>query len=144
MGDVVFNTALGRVLALVEQSIDTENLIAVPIEAADIEYDDDIRRYDTLEELLSGSSNEQLDMGRKVLTGITVTTDDNNYSRSASCNNIVWPDATGAEVAKLVIVHSPALEDASAIPLVALDFSVVPTGVEITGQVSAPGFFRAS
>jgi hypothetical protein len=72
MANIVFNIALGRVRELYNRakSNDPVNsaIVLVPIETTGLETDAVLKDKDTLADVLSGTTNEQLTMGRKVLT----------------------------------------------------------------------------
>src|SRR6266704_29866 len=104
-------------------------LIAVPIETTGIVTDAVMRDYHDLQILLAGASNEQTTMGRKTLTGVTVTVDDTNDRVAVDSADIVWTGATGNPISAIVICYVPdnaAPNDATTIPLTKYDFAIVP------------------
>jgi hypothetical protein len=142
---IVFNTALGRVAYLASLPAANDGLIAVPIETTGIVSDATMRDYHDLQTLLAGASNEQTTMGRKPLTGVTVTFDDTNDRVSVDAADIVWTGATGNAISAIVICYDPDTTtgtDADLIPLTKHDFSVVPDGSDIAATVA--DFFRAN
>lgn len=147
MADLVFNVAKGRAAHYASLPAANDALIVVPLEAAGLEADATLADHDTLTALLVGASNEQATMGRKTLAGVTVTVDDANDRVDVDASDIVWAAAAGAEVGALVVCYDPdagAGDDTSLIPLTKHDFSVVPSGGDVTAQLAAAGFYRAS
>lgn len=153
MADLVFNIAKGRVHQLVKNVDDgnpaNSRLIVVPIETSGIEADATLRDHNDLAALLAGTSNEQSTMGRKTITAamITITVDDTNERVDIDMDDIVWTGATGNAISALVVCYDPdntAGTDADLIPLTKHDFVVTPDGSDITAQVNAAGFYRAS
>lgn len=119
----------------------------VPIETTGIEADATMKDYDDLASLLAGSSNEQTTMGRKTITSVTVTVDDTNDRVDIDFADQVWTGATGNAISKLLVCYDPDTTtgtDSTLVPLTAHDFVVTPDGSDVTAQVAAAGFFRAS
>jgi hypothetical protein len=147
MADTVFNIAKGKVAYYAGLPAANDALIAVPIETTGIETDAVLRDYDNLSVLLAASNNEQTTMGRKTLASVTVTVDDTNDRVDVDCADITWTAATGNAISALVVCYDPDTTtgtDTDLIPLVKLDAVVTPAGGDITYQVAASGFFRAS
>ncbi|MFE0651041.1 hypothetical protein ACFVZH_20870 [Streptomyces sp. NPDC059534] len=145
MGNIVFNTALGKVAALAALPAASDALIAVPLESAGLVADATMRDYDDLATLLAGASNEQTTMGRKTLTGVTVTVDDTLDRVAVDCADITWTSATGNAVGAVVICYDPDTTtgtDADLIPLTKHDVTLTPDGSTFSLTVS--DFFRAS
>lgn len=144
---IVPNIAKGRVAELAKLGAANDALIAVVIEASGVAAEATIKDYDTLADLLAGSSNEQTTMGRKTLASIVVATDDTNDWQTVDCADIVWTAATGSATALLVICYDPDTTggtDADLVPLVVDSFTVTPAGGDVTYTVNAGGFYRAS
>lgn len=153
MADFVFNIAKGRVHQLAKNVDDgspaNSRLIAVPLESAGLEADATLKDHDDLAALLAGTSNEQTTMGRKTIAAanIAITVDDTNERVDIDIDDLVWTGATGNAVGAIVICYDPdntSGTDADLIPLTKHDFSVTPDGSDITAQVNAAGFYRAS
>ena len=139
MANLVFNAALGRVSYLASLPAANDALIAVPIETAGIVSDATMRDYHDLQSLLAGASNEQTTMGRKTLSGVTVTVDDTNDRVAVDSADIVWTGATGNPISALVICYVPdvtAPNDATAIPLAKFDFPITPDGSDVAATVA--------
>ncbi|WP_108990444.1 hypothetical protein [Streptomyces coelicoflavus] len=144
MADLVTNFGKGRHVhyaAQAQAGTGGAQLVAVVLEATGLEGDDALQDYDTLAALLAGASNEQTVMGRKTLTGVTVTVDDTGNKTSWTAGDLVWADATGNPTGKIVIVFDPtgAGTDADLLPLTLHDFVVTPDGTSITASVGAGG-----
>jgi hypothetical protein len=139
VANIVFNVALGRVAYYASLPAANDGLIAVPIETTGIVGDATMRDYDDLATLLAGASNEQTTMGRKTLTGVTVTVDDTNDRVAVDSADIVWTGVTGNPISALVICYVPdntAPSDATTIPLAKFDFVIVPDGSDVTATVA--------
>lgn len=145
MANITFNVALGRVAHYASLTAANDALVAVPIEATGIVADSVMRDYDTLADLLAGASNEQTTMGRKTLTGVTVTVDDTNDRVAIDCADITWTAATGNPISALVICYDPDTTsgtDADLVPLTKHDLSMTPDGSTYTLTIA--DFYRAS
>ncbi|MEV4424052.1 hypothetical protein AB0K23_01485 [Streptomyces sp. NPDC049602] len=145
MANIVFNVALGRVAALAALPAANDALIAVPLEATGLVTDATMRDYDDLATLLAGASNEQTSMGRKTLTGVTVTVDDTNDRVAIDCADITWTAATGNVVGAVVICYDPDTTtgtDADLVPLTKHDVTLTPDGNNFT--LSVADFYRAT
>ncbi|RSS59800.1 hypothetical protein [Streptomyces sp. WAC01280] len=145
MSNLVFNTALGRVASLAALPAANDALVAVPLEAAGLVTDATMRDYDDLASLLAGASNEQTTMGRKTLSGVTVTVDDTNDRVAVDCADITWTAASGNAVGAVVICYDPDTTggtDADLVPLTKHDVTLTPDGNNFT--LSVADFYRAS
>jgi len=137
--NIVFNVALGRVAYLASLPAANDALIAVPIETAGIVGDATMRDYHDLQTLLAGTSNEQTTMGRRTLTGVTVTVDDAADRVAIDSADIAWTGATGNPISALVICYVPdntAPNDATTIPLAKFDFAITPDGSDVAATVA--------
>lgn len=144
MADLVTNIGKGRHVyyaAQAQAGTGGAQLVAVVLEATGLESDDLLQDYDSLAALLAGASNEQTAMGRKDLTGVTVTADDTANQASWTAGDLVWADATGNPTGKIVICFDPtgSSADSALIPLTLHDFAVTPDGTSITASVDADG-----
>lgn len=152
MANFVFNVAKGRVAELYNRvdSNDpaTARLVIVPLEASGLEAQSALEDSVSMAEVLDGATNEQTTMGRKYLTDADIAAlaaDHTNNRMDVDIPDIVWTAATGNAVGALVIGYDPnSSADSAIIPLVHLDFAVTPDGSDITAQINAAGFFRAS
>jgi hypothetical protein len=145
VANIVFNIALGKVAYYASLPAANDALIAVPIETTGIVGDATMRDYDDLQTLLAGASNEQTTMGRKTLSGVTVTVDDTNDRVALDSADIVWTGVTGNAISAIVICYDPdatAGTDADLIPLTKHDFAIMPDGSDIAATVA--DFYRAA
>ena len=154
MADFVFNIAKGKVAeyaARVNANDPTNSVLTVIVlETTGLEADAVLVDYDTLAAITAGGSTEPENSGyvRKELTAATVTVDDTNNRVDVDIADQTWTAvAAGDTWSKLLICYDPDSTggtDSAIIPLVCLDFAVTPDGSDITVQVNAAGFFRAS
>jgi hypothetical protein len=154
MADFVFNVAKGRVRTYYDNvdgnSPANSALIVVLLESSGLEADATLKDYDDLSALLAGASNEQTTMGRKTLTDTDLSAsaqDDTNDRLDLDIPDQTWSAATGNAVGKLLVCYDPDTTtgtDTTLVPLTAHDFSITPDGSDVTAQIAASGFFRAS
>lgn len=147
MADFVFNIAKGKVKYYAELPATNDALIIVPIEATGVEVDDTLNNYDDLLTLLAASNNEQATMGRKTVSAATVTVDDTNNRVDIDIADQTWTAATGNAVSDLLVCYDPDTTggtDSTVIPLTCHDFAITPDGSDVTAQINAAGFYRAS
>lgn len=147
MTDFAFNVSKGKDAYYASLPAANDALVAVPIEATGVESDAVLKDYDNLSALLAAASNEQTTMGRKTLTGVTVTTDDSGDKQVVDFADPTWTSATGNATAKLIVCYDPDTTggtDADLIPLYGLDFVATPAGGDITYQVNAAGVASTS
>jgi hypothetical protein len=153
MANFMCNIAKGRLVEFYNrvENNDPANsaFIVVPIEFAGVESDATLMDKDTLADFLSGTTNEQTTMGRKVLTDADLAAlpapDDVNDRYSINLPNVVWSAATGNRISDLLICYDPDTTsgtDANIIPCMMFDFDVTPGGSDI--QATGAEFHRAS
>jgi hypothetical protein len=159
MANFVFNISLGRVAELYNR-VDTDDpadsaLVVVLLAATGIESDATLKDKDTLAAVVAGATNEatNTNYARKVLTQADLAAfapDDANDRVDLDIADQTWTavaaDGTGA-VGALLICYDPDTtggDDTAIIPLTKHDFSVTPDGSDITAQIAAAGFYRAS
>lgn len=147
MADLVFNIAKGRAAELAGLSASDDALILVPLEEDDLADDATLVDMDSLDAILSGTTNEQTTLGRKTLANVTVTVDDVNDRVNIDADDVVWTSASGNAIGAVVICYDPDTTggtDADLVPLVKLDAAATPSGGDITLQFDAEGFYRAA
>lgn len=159
MADLVFNIAKGRVAELYNR-VDTNDpansaLIVALIASSGVESDAVLRDKDTFTDLVSGATDFATNTGasRKTLTDSDLTAfapDDTNDRVDLDIPDQTWTavanDGTGA-ISDLVIGYdndTTGGTDANIVPMTLHDFAVTPDGSDITAQIAAAGFFRAS
>jgi hypothetical protein len=159
MANFVFNIALGRVAEYYNRvkTNDPANsaLVVVLLAATGIETDAVLKDKDDVAALVAGTTNESTNTGyaRKILTDadlVALTPDDSGDKMDVDIPDQTWTavanDGTGA-ISDLVIGYDPDTTsgtDSSIIPLTLHDFAVTPDGSDITAQIAATGFYRAS
>lgn len=152
MADGVFNIAKGRVAYYATLPAANDALIVVLLKSAGLVSDATLVDYDDLAALLAGASDEAdfTNYVRKTGASVTVTVDDTNERVDCDLADITWTAAGGASnntIAKLIICYDPDTTggtDSSIVPLTHHDFSVTTDGSDLTAQIAAAGFFRAS
>ncbi len=153
MAAIVMNVAKGRVVELYRRvkSNDPANsaIVAVPIETTGLETDAVLRDKLTLADFLSGTTNEQTTMGRKVLTDAELAAfpgpDTANDRYDVSVPLHIWAGATGNAISKILYCYDPDTTggtDADLIPLTLHDYAATPDGGDLA--VLASIFFRGS
>lgn len=156
MADFVFNIAKGRVAELYNRVDlnDPANSVLVVV-AIDANGDTDATMKDRAElgALLGGTANECTNSGyaRKVLTDADVVAfgaDQANDRVDIDIPDQTWTAvAAGTAFTDLVICYdsdSTGGADTAIVVLTLHDFAVTPDGSDITAQIAAAGFFRAS
>lgn len=156
MADFVFNIAKGRVAELYNRvkSNDPANsaLIIVVIDANG-DTDAAMKDRDDLAALLGGTANEvtNTNYARKTLTDADLAAfapDDTNDRVDLDIPDQTWTAvAAGTAWTDLLVCYDPDTTggtDSAIIPLTCHDFPVTPDGSDITAQINAAGFFRAS
>ena len=156
MADFAFNIGKGRAVELYNRvdSNDPANsaLIVVIIDAAG-DTDATMQDRDDLAALLGGTANEVTNSGyaRKTLTDADLTAfapDDTNNRIDLDIPDQTWTGvAAGTAWTDMLVCYdndTTSGTDSSIIPLSCHDFSVTPSGTDITAQINAAGFYRAS
>lgn len=153
MANIVFNIAKGRVVEFYNRvkSGDPADsaLVLIPIETDGLESDAVLIDKDTVADVLSGDTDEQTTMGRKVLTAAELdafpSPDDGNDRYDVSLPEVVWENATGNDISKILVAYHPDTaegDDSDMIPLTLFDFAITPDGSDVTMEAGV--FFRAS
>lgn len=157
MANLVFNIALGRVAELYNR-VDTNDpansaLVVMVLATSGIEADATLRDLDTVAALVAGTTNEVTNSGyaRKVLTDADIVAfapDDANDRVDLDIPDQTWTGvAAGDGWNDIVIAYdndTTAGTDANIIPLTLHDFVLTPDGSDITAQIAAAGFYRAT
>lgn len=145
MADFVFNISKGAVAEMVRDS--AANLLILLLKTA--EADATMKDYDTVADLVAGTPDEAdfTDYARK--TGITgtITVDDTNDRVDIDAPDQTWTGAGGASnntLTDLVFAYQNAAADATRIPCTNHDFAVTTDDSDLTAQLNASGFYRAS
>lgn len=145
MATFTFNTALGKVGYYASLPATNDALVLIPLEESGLETDTVLRDKDDFAAVVAGTTNEQTSVGRKTLTGVTVTVDDANDRVNVAFSAVSWPAPAGNKVGAFVIGYIPdttAPSDAAIIPLTKHDLSWTPEGIAFA--LNAGDFFRAT
>ena len=153
MANYVFNIAKGRIVELYNrvENNDPANsaIIAIPLETTGLEAQAVLQDADTLTAVIAGTTNEQITMGRKVLTDADLAAlpapDDVNDRYSLNLPNVVWLGATGNAISQVLIAYDSDTTggtDAGIVPLMVFDFVQAPNGSDI--QATGGEFHRAT
>ena len=157
MADFVFNIAKGRVAELYNRVAlnDPANaaLVILVLATTGVETDATLKDVDTVTALVAGTTNEVTNSGyaRKTLTDADIAAfapDDTNDRVDLDIPDQTWTAvAAGDGWNDLVVTYDSDTTggtDANIVPLTQHDFVVTPDGSDITAQIAAAGFFRAS
>ncbi len=157
MADFVFNIAKGRVAELYNR-VDLNDpansaLIIVAFNAGAM-TDATARDYDTLAAIEADAAAAEVTntgYARKTLTDADIVAfapDDTNDRVDLDIPDQTWTAvAAGSAWTDLVVCYdsdTTAGTDSNIVPLTWHDFAVTPDGSDITAQIAAAGFFRAS
>jgi hypothetical protein len=155
MADIVFNIAKGRVAELYNR-VDTNDpansaLIIVPVDVG-ATSDATIRDFDTLAAVLAGGVTERSTGGwnRKTITDSDISAfapDDTNDRVDLVISDQTWTAVTAGVVTDLIICYDSDTTggaDSAIVPLTMHDFAITPDGSDVTADVPATGFYRAS
>lgn len=157
MANQVFNIALGRVAELYNR-VDLNDpansaLIIVVLATSGIESDAALKDKDDLAAVVLGTTNEvtNTNYARKVLTDADLAAfapDDTNDRVDLDIPDQTWTAvAVGDGFNDLLVCYDSDTTvgtDANIVPLTMHDFVVTPDGSDITAQIAAAGFYRAS
>jgi hypothetical protein len=158
MANQVFNIALGRVAELYNR-VDSNDpaaseLVVALLASSGVESDAVLKDKDTFADVVSGATNEATNTGyaKKVLTDgdiVAFAPDDANDRVDLDIPDQTWTgvanDGTGA-ISDLVVCYDGvgSQTHSDMVPLTMHDFAVTPDGSDITAQIAAAGFYRAS
>ncbi|MFE4697271.1 hypothetical protein ACFRIC_09275 [Streptomyces sp. NPDC056738] len=139
MADIVFNIALGRVAYLAGLPAANDGLVLIPLESSGLEADSVLRDKDTFADVVAGSTNEQTTIGRKPLSGVTVTVNDTLDRVEIDAADVSWTAPTGNAVGAVVVCYDPDVStgtDADLVPLVKAGLTWTPDGTAFTLSVA--------
>ena len=157
MANLVFNIALGRVAELYNR-VDLNDpansaLIIIILATAGIEADAVLKDVDTVTALVAGTTNEVTNTGyaRKTLTDADIVAfapDDTNERVDLDIPDQTWTGVVAGDGWNDFVVcydnDTTTGTDANIVPLTLHDFVLTPDGSDITAQIAATGFYRAS
>lgn len=145
MADGVFNIAKG---AAAEKIRDSASAVLILLLKAN-EAEATLRDRDDVAAILANGSTEAdfTNYARKTgLTG-TITVDDTNDRVDVDVADQTWTSAGGASnntLTKLIVAYQESAADSGRVPLTHHDFAVTTDGSDLTAQINAAGFYRAS
>lgn len=157
MADLVFNISKGRVAELynrVDSNDPTNSVLLVIAINAGAATDATLRDYDTMA-AIEGDANaaEVTNSGyaRKTLTDadlVAFAPDNTNDRVDLDVPDQTWTGVgAGSAWTDLIFAYdndSTSGTDSSVVPMTLHDFAITPSGSDITVQINAAGFFRAS
>ncbi len=157
MADQIFNIALGRVAELYNRvdSNDPANsaLVVAILATSGIESDAVLKDKDDLAAVVAGATNEvtNTNYARKILTDSDIAAfapDDSNDRVDLDIPDQTWTGVAAGDGWNdfLVCYDSDTTggTDADIVPGTMHDFVLTPDGSDITAQIAAAGFYRAS
>lgn len=152
MADFVYNISKGRVVHYCSLPAANDALVVLLMKTTGIEADNTRKDYDTIQAELAAANDEATatNYARKAITSVTITIDDTNDRVDVDFADQVWSSLGGAsnhDISDLVVGYDPDTTggtDADIIPMTNHDFVLTTDGSDVTAQVAAAGFFRAS
>lgn len=135
MTSFVFNAVKGRVASYLDLDPANSALVVLPIEASGLESKSVLEDKLTLSDVLSGSTNEQSTLGRKVVTSITTGIDNALNRYTASIDEQTWVSASGDPIGGIMVCYDPdttTSTDSDLIPITFHDWPITPSGSDIT------------
>lgn len=145
MADGVFNIAKGSIVEKFRDGAANGLILLLKAnESAGTLVD-----YDTVAAMLGGSNTEADFTNYARKTGLTgsITVDDTNDRVDVDIPDQTWTAAGGAtnnSLTKLIVAYEESGADSGRIPLTHHDFVLTTDTSDITAQVNAAGFHRAS
>ena len=156
MADFVFNIAKGRVVELygrVDGNDPTNSALIIAVIDANGDTDATMKDRDDLAALLGGTANEvtNTNYARKTLTDSDLSAwspDDTNDRVDLDIPDQTWTAiAAGTAWTDMLVCYDSDTtggSDSNIVPMTNHDFALTPDGSDITAQIAAAGFFRAS
>lgn len=159
MADFVFNIAKGKVAEYAGRvnANDPANSALIVCLFNTSATDATLKDLDTVAAVEADGNTAELTSGtnanyaRKTLTdagSITITVDDANDRVDVDIPDQTWTAlGAGTAITDVLIGYDSDTTggtDANIIPLVWLDFAITPDGSDVTAQIAAAGFYRAS
>lgn len=144
MATLVFNIALGKVASYAGLPAASDALVMIPLQSSGLGSDATLKDCATVTAVLAAAT-EQTTMGRKTLSGVTVTVNNTSDRVEVDCADVTWTAASGSAVAAFVIAYDPdtgTSTDSTRIPLVKADVTLTPDGSDFTLTIA--DFYRAS
>lgn len=156
MGDFVFNVAKGRVAELYNRvkTNDPTNAALILVAINTTATDATLKDLDTLALVLADGDTAEVtntNYARKVLVDSDLNAlapDDTNDRMDLDFADPTWATILAGDAwTDILICYDPDTTggaDSAIIPLTQHDFSITPDGSDVTAQLNAAGFYRAS
>lgn len=144
MANVIFNIAKGRLAQYADLPQANDALILVPFAASGLGSDATLVDCATLT-AVKAAATEQTTLGRKTLSGVTVTVDNANDRVNIDAGDVTWTGTGGAAIGAVVICYDPDTTggtDSDLIPLSKHDCAMTPDGTDFVLTIN--DFARAS
>ena len=141
----VFNIALSKLGYYAGLPAANDGLVLIALESSGLETDAVLRDKADFASVVSGTTNEQTTVGRKALTGVTVTVDNTNDRVAPDSADVTWSAPTGNPIGAVVICYDPDTTtgpDSDLIPLTKHDLTWSPDGNAFALGVG--DFYRAA
>lgn len=150
MADGMFNVSRGFVGYYAGLPAADDSLIVVLLKSSGLVSDDALADYDTLADLLAGTSDEAdfTNYSRKTLASVTNTVDDTNNRRDVDAADFTYTSAGGATnntIAKAVVCYKPASgsADSAIVPMTHHDLAFTTDGTDQAITLPTGGFYRS-
>jgi hypothetical protein len=145
VADFTFNISKGAVAEKIRDGATACGMLLLKAAEADATLKD----RDDLAAILANGSTEADFTNYARKTGLTgsITVDDTNDRVDVDIPDQTWTSAGGASnntLTDLIIYYQESAADSGRVPLVCLDFPVTTDGSDLTVQINASGFYRAS
>lgn len=153
MANISFNISKGEIKKYCKLDGGANDaLIIVLLKSSGLQADATLADHDNLSVLLAATNDEAdfTNYARKTVTSATITVDDTNDRVDIDIADQTWTSAGGAtnnSLGALLVCYDPDTTggtDSDIIPLTKHDFVVTTDGNDLTAQINAAGFFRAS
>jgi hypothetical protein len=145
MADGVFNISKGAVAEKIRDSASACLMLLLKAN----ETESTLRDRATVAAILAAANTEADFTSYARKTGLTgsITVDNTNDRVDVDIADQTWTAAGGASnntLTKLIVAYEESAADSGRIPLTHHDFAVTTDGSDVTAQVNAAGFFRAT
>jgi len=142
MADFVFNIAKGAAAQLCRAN--PNSLILSLLRQVSNAAAKDADNFSALFALTSTKEAVHGSYARKTGLAETITVDDTNDRVDLDVPDQTWTALSGSAIVGAVVGIQTAANETGRIPLTYHDFAITPDGSDVTLQVNASGFYRAS
>jgi hypothetical protein len=148
MADFISNIAKGKIKYYAELSGGANDaFLVVLIETTGLETDATLKDYDDLSTLIAGTSNEQTNQARKVISSVTITVDDTNDRVDIDVADQTYTALAGNAISAALFCYDPDTTtgtDTTVSPLSKHDFVITPDSSDVNMVIAAAGLQRAA